>query len=111
RALRRPGQRLGVARNGLAGPRERTARGRTRLLRPSPAGAERARPPGDQGRLAPVRAVVLPALPAGGPAGTGGAQHDGTPRLPVCRRRPGPPRKSVTEPLRHEAGARPALSW
>ena len=40
--------------------------------------AGRALPPqGDQGRLAPVRAELLPALPAGGPAGRDGGHVDG----------------------------------
>ena len=39
-----------------------------------------------QGRLAPVRAELLPPVPAGRPAGTDHPQHDGTSRVPVRRR-------------------------
>ena len=89
RALRRHRQRVGVDRPP-AGPRPRaTTPGRRQAhgcCAPPRAGARRARPPGDQGRLAPVRAVVLPALPAGGAPGTGGAQLDRAPRLPLRQR-------------------------
>ena len=40
-----------------------------------------------QGRLAPLRAVVLPALPAGGPSRTGAREQHRAPRLPLRARR------------------------
>ena len=40
-----------------------------------------------QGWLAPVRAVVLPALPSGGPPGAGGGEQHRPPRLPLRPRR------------------------
>ena len=41
--------------------------------------------PGDQGRLAPVRAQLLPALPAGGAPGRGGRHLDAPHRLSLRR--------------------------
>ena len=46
--------------------------------------AHRGRTTGDQGWLTPVRPVLLPPLPAGGAAGSHGAQHDGARRVPLC---------------------------
>ena len=40
---------------------------------------------GRQGRVAPLRAELLPALPAGGPPGPDGRDVDGPPRLPLHR--------------------------
>ena len=54
-----------------------------------PRAARRAHPaPGDQGRLAPVRAELLPALPAGGPPAADDRHVDGAPRLPLHRAPP-----------------------
>ena len=83
------GQRVGVDLQRLAGRRGGTGGGIARLLRPAGAAADRARPPRDQGRVTPVRAVVLPAVPAGRAAGPGGAQLDRARRLPVRARRRG----------------------
>jgi formylglycine-generating enzyme len=44
---------------------------------------DRAGPPGDERRVAPVRTGVLPPVPAGRPAGAGGPEHDQSPRLPL----------------------------
>ena len=41
--------------------------------------------PRDQGRLAPLRTELLPALPAGRPAGADDRHGDGAPRLPLHR--------------------------
>ena len=41
-------------------------------------------PPGDQRRVAPLRAQLLPALPARGPPGRGGGHLDWPHRLPLC---------------------------
>ena len=53
-----------------------------------PAAAQRRDPaPHHQGRLAPVRAELLPPLPAGGAPGPVGGQLDQPPRLPLHRAR------------------------
>ncbi len=53
--------------------------------------AGRAHPaPGDQGRLAPVRAQLLPPLPAGSAAGADDRHLHGAPRLPLHRSRQTP---------------------
>src|SRR4051812_43202845 len=49
-----------------------------RLWRAGPGAPRRAPPPGHEGRLPPLRAVLLPALPPGGPPGAGDPQHHRT---------------------------------
>ncbi len=96
RALRHDGERLGVDIRLVHAPSPR--RGREPLLRPQqPAShlprrqlsartARRAVPaPGDQGRLAPLRAQLLPPLPARRTAGPDGRHLDGASRLPLRR--------------------------
>ena len=60
--------------------RRRPARGERRPERP-----DRDPAPGDEGRLAPLRAELLPPLPAGGPHGAGDRHLDQPPRLPLPR--------------------------
>jgi formylglycine-generating enzyme required for sulfatase activity len=54
-------------------------------------------PPGDQGRVAPLRAQLLPALPAGGQAGRDGGHVDGPHRLPLHRPRGSVIRRAPTK--------------
>ena len=56
---------------------------------PPPTRRRRVPPPRHQGRVAPVRAELLPALPAGGPAGRGDRHLDEPHRLPLRRARLG----------------------
>ncbi len=78
-----------------------------RELQPGPAGREYS-PPRDQGRLAPLRAQLLPPLPAGGPPAADDRHVDGAPRLPLHRaparpehRREGAPDGRQAEHPRH----------
>ena len=96
RPLRHDGERLGVDVR-LVRP-SASGRGREPVLRPDqpardlagrelqPGPAGRAHPaPGDQGRLAPLRAQLLPALPAGRASAADDRHVDGAPRLPLHR--------------------------
>ena len=85
-----------------------SGRGREPVLRPEQPARDLARrrattraspasnpAPGDQGRLAPLRAQLLPALPAGRASAADDRHLDGAPRLPLHRARP-PERKGAT---------------
>ena len=66
-----------------------------RELQPRP--ARRAHPaPRDQGRLAPLRAELLPALPAGRAPAADDRHLDGAPRLPLRRPRAHPATEGAT---------------
>jgi sulfatase modifying factor 1 len=62
--------------------------------RPGPGRADP--PPGDQGRLAPVRTQLLPALPAGRPPGRGGRHRHRPHGLSLHPRRPQPMNRPAT---------------
>ena len=96
RALRHDGERLGV--DGRLVRPAASRRGGEPLLRPvqparhlagrelQPGPARGAHPaPGDQGRLAPLRTELLPALPPGRPPAADDRHVDVAPRLPLHR--------------------------
>ena len=99
RPLRHDRQRLGMddrlvsrrgmrpSAEGLLHPGEPARRPRSGQLRPAPA-ADPDSAQGDQGRLAPVRAELLPPLPAGGAPRAAGRHVDEPCRLPVHRQEP-----------------------
>ena len=113
RALRHDRERLGV--DGRLVHAASPRRGVESLLRPTQpeSHVDRAEPSrraagravpatGDQGRLAPLRAQLLPPLPPGGAAGADDRHLDGAPRLPLRR-----PHAQPTEP-KERASAGPA---
>ena len=98
RALRHVRERLGVDERLV---RDGQRRSREQAVLRAPGRARRAIPAqGDQGRVASVRAQLLPALPACGQAGRNGGHIDRSHRLPLHRPRGSMIRRDQTKVIR-----------